>query len=150
MASWGTCYGSACAGASNPIHPDFPPLMSDSRNFTNWNPACAINENLRRQYGISSNHEYRQFLMANADKLIEQNQREACNQCGACERQFSQPPIDEKQTYLYQTCHDSQMPYGYESSDLKSVYLSRQQLQAQMHAPIMTQAEYYFKRLGGQ
>ena len=33
--SWGTCYG-----ASNNIHFDFPPLMSDGRNFATWVPAC--------------------------------------------------------------------------------------------------------------
>ena len=145
--SWATCTQETCNGASNNIHFDFPPLMSDGRNFANWNPACAINEHMRRKYGISSNYEYRQFLMANADKIIQQNQREACDQCGACERQFTQPVHQEKQEYLYDTCHNRNAPYGYEHSDLKSLYLSRQQLQAQLNAPIMSQSEY-FSRFG--
>lgn len=119
--------------------------MSDGRNYSNWNPACSINEQMRRSYGISSNHEYRQFLMANADKLIEQNQREACDQCGACERQFAQPVHQEKEAYLYDTCQSTRAPYGYEHSDLKSLYLSREQLHAQMNAPMMSQADYFSK-----
>lgn len=154
MASWGTCL-SECNGASNNIHFNSPPLMSDGRNFSSWNPACQINENLREKYGIKTNQQYRQFLMENADKIIKQNRVAACNQCGACERQFVQPTqqqeTNEKQkplTYLYDTCREKSMPYGYEDSDLKSVYLSRQELQAQYNAPIMSQDEYlhYFRR----
>ena len=146
--NWGTCGNTECAGASNNIHFDFPPLMSDGRNFTNWNPAVVINEQMRRQYGIESNNDYRQFLMANADKIIERNRHEACDQCGACEKQWKKTPRTDKHEYLYNTCHEKKAPYGYEESDLKASYLSREQLQAQMNAPIMSQSEYlsYFRR----
>jgi hypothetical protein len=36
---------------------------------------------------------------------------------------------------------DNSQPFGYESSDLKNYYLSRQQLQARMIAPVITQNE---------
>ena len=31
--SWGTCFS-----GSNNIHFDFPPIMSDGRNFSSWQP----------------------------------------------------------------------------------------------------------------
>jgi hypothetical protein len=34
------------------------------------------------------------------------------------------------------------MPFGYETSDLKNAYLSRNQLQCRMVTPILTQAQY--------
>ena len=63
--SWGTCYG-----ASNNIHFDFPPLMSDGRNFATWIPACKINEDIQHANDITTNYEYRQYLTKNADKTL--------------------------------------------------------------------------------
>ena len=54
--SWGTCY----AGSNN-IHMGFPPLMSDGRNYSTWNPACDLNTKLRNKLGISNNYDYRQL-----------------------------------------------------------------------------------------
>jgi hypothetical protein len=36
---------------------------------------------------------------------------------------------------------DRSQPFGYENSDLKNYYLTRQQLQARMVAPVITQNE---------
>ena len=55
--SWATCYG-----ASNNIHFDFPPLMSDGRNFSTWTPACKINEQIKKANHIGTNWEYRRYL----------------------------------------------------------------------------------------
>ena len=37
--SWGTCYS-----GSNNIYRDFPPIMNDGRNYTNWQPGGSLNE----------------------------------------------------------------------------------------------------------
>ena len=42
--SWGTCYS-----GSNNIHAGFPALMSDGRWAANWEPGCAINNQLKKQ-----------------------------------------------------------------------------------------------------
>ena len=42
--SWGTCYQ-----GSNNIHFDFPPIMTDGRNFAKWQPGAVINENIRKE-----------------------------------------------------------------------------------------------------
>ena len=41
---------------------------------------------------------------------------------------------------------EKSQPYGYENSDLKQLYLSSQQLQARMVAPILTQEQYLLQR----
>ena len=38
------------------------------------------------------------------------------------------------------------MPFGYENSDLKSAYLSSQQLQCRMSAPILSQEQYLMQQ----
>ena len=67
--SWGTCYN-----GSNNIHPDFPPIMHDGRNYANWQPGSVINDTIKKEANIKSNWEYRRFLSANADSIIKINQ----------------------------------------------------------------------------
>ena len=47
--SWGTCLS-----GSNNIHFDFPPLMSDGRNFASWQPGAKLNQQLRNENNIKS------------------------------------------------------------------------------------------------
>ena len=135
--SWGTCYG-----ASNNIHFDFPPLMSDGRNFATWVPACKINNVIRERNNIKSNYQYRQYLIKNADTIIQKNQTSACDQCCACWEQFKPIPRTDRSAYLYHSCTDKKQPYGYENSDLKNLYLSSFALESRMIAPILTQEQY--------
>ena len=111
--SWGTCYS-----GSNNIHFDFPPIMADGRNFAKWQPGA----------------------VKNADSIIKSNQLEACDESCYCPalrtgEQISNTP------FLYKSCMDKSQPYGYETSDLKNVYLSSYQLQARMVAPAITQEQ---------
>ena len=58
--SWATCYS-----GSNNIHHKSPALMSDSRQFTNYDAACHNNNHIKKQYQINSNYAYRKFLINN-------------------------------------------------------------------------------------
>lgn len=132
--SWGTCY-SGC----NNIHFDFPPIMSDGRNFANWQPGGKINKTLRKENNIRSNNDYRRFLTNNADQIIQLNQQSAVNYIGTtCNKSNSSP----NQPFIFKSCLDNSVPFGYENSDLKNIYLSRQQLQCRMLAPILSQEQY--------
>jgi hypothetical protein len=133
--SWGTCYS-----GSNNIHYDFPPIMSDGRNFANWSPGSVINERILIQNKILTNWDYRQHLTQNADSVIKQNQKEACGDCCTCG--YNHTGKTSNTPYLYKSCVDSTQPYGYTDSNLKNLYLSRQQLQCRAVAPILTQEEY--------
>ena len=140
--SWATCYS-----GTNNIHFDFPPIMSDGRNYSNWQPGAAINEDLKKEIGIRSNADYRTYLVKNADSIIKYNQLGACEHISACTPQYGFHLNEAKNKsyntpYLFKSCNDNGQPFGYEKSDLKNSYLSVQQLQDRLTAPILTQEEY--------
>lgn len=132
--NWGTCYS-----GSNNIHFDFPPIMADGRYLASWQPGAKISEDLRIQNNIKTNFEYRRFLQNNADNIIKYNQLEACDQCCTCPAKYGKDKKQRNVPYLYKSCAESTQPYGYETSDLKSLYLSEYQLQCRMYTPLLTQ-----------
>ena len=42
--AWATCYS-----GSNNIHFNFPPKMSDGRNYASWQPDAVINQRIQKQ-----------------------------------------------------------------------------------------------------
>ena len=138
--SWGTCN----AGSNN-IHFDFPPIMTDGRNYAKWQPGSVINQEIRKDNGIKSNWEYRQFLTNNADSIIKSNQLESCDNCCYCPTLKVGEPVPNT-PFLYNSCMEKSQPYGYENSDLKQLYLTSQQLQCRMIAPILTQEQYLLQK----
>ena len=121
--SWGTCYS-----GSNNIYFDFPPIMDDGRNYATYLPMSIINNKIRLEQGLTSNYNYRQYLMQNATNLINTNKLVACDNCGPCLGQFNNQPLFSTNKYLYYSLKDRSIPYGYETSDLKQLYLSREEL----------------------
>ena len=149
--SWGTCYT-----GSNNIHFNFPPIMADGRNFASWQPGAVINEKIRQESGIKSNWQYRKYLMENADQIIKYNQLGACEQSSGGvvnyggEEKLNGSPflyIENSQTQAGQT--QAGQPFGYENSDLKNSYLTRQQLQERMVTPVITQEQLLTQRKNG-
>jgi hypothetical protein len=134
--SWGTCYS-----GSNNIHFDFPPIMADGRHYTNWQPGTKISEDIRAGAGIKSNWQYRKYLQDNADTIVRHNQLSACDNCSATVGRYGIENSSKNSPYLYTTCTDSSRPFGYENSDLKSLYVSSHQLQSRMVTPVITQAD---------
>lgn len=132
--SWGTCYS-----GSNNIHFDFPPIMSDGRNFANWQPGATINEQIRENASITSNWQYRKYLTENARTIIKNNQIAACDEC--CSIPVIKQTIENQSNspFLYQSCVDNTQPFGYENSDLKNLYISSHQIQSRMVTPVLTQ-----------
>ena len=133
--SWATCY----AGSNN-IHFDFPPIMTDGRNYAKWQPGAVINEQIRQENNIKTNWQYRQYLTTNADAIIKSNQLDACDECCYCPALRTGEPVPNT-PFLYKSCMEKSQPYGYENSDLKNVYLTSYQLQARMVAPAITQEQ---------
>ena len=126
--------------ATNNIHFNFPPIMADGRNFAKWQPGAVINQQIRNDNNIKSNWQYRQYLTTNADSIIKSNQLEACDESCYCPALRTGEQISNS-PFLYKSCMDKSQPYGYETSDLKNVYLSSYQLQARMVAPAITQEQ---------
>lgn len=134
--SWATCYS-----GSNNIHFDSPALMSDGRQYTNWDTACEINKNIINNNNIKTNYQYRQYLINNGNKVQNNNLNIACDNCGVCNYGPLFKP-NETGKYLFKSCSDKSRPYGYECSDLKNQYLTREELQSRMIAPLMSQQGY--------
>ena len=135
--SWATCYSD-----SNNMYYNFPPIMHDGRNYASWQPGAEINNNLREKQGIISNSQYRKYLIANADKIIRGNQVESFNETGLNMSNYNNDN-NTNGPFIFNSAVDNRKPKGYETSDLKNIYLSRHQLQSRMVTPVLTQKQLF-------
>ncbi len=123
---------------------NFPDFMSGGRQFTTYHTEDAINHSIRTGNGIQTNWQYRQFLQGNAMGLVESNFREALREDGYFPYANQIIP-DNKTPFMYSStgqstivAPDNRINYP---SDLKAIYLSKQQLEARRVAPAMSQEE---------
>ena len=130
--------------ATNNVFPEFPPLMSDGRSLiATYQSETDTNAITIKSNGIKSNWQYRNYLIDNGESIMRENFREACNDVGYFER-FSPSTADGKEKiksapYMYSSYMDGAKPQGYANSDLKDMYLSREQLNSRRVAPTLTQ-----------
>jgi hypothetical protein len=136
--SWGQCYS-----GSNNIHFDFPPIMTDGRNFSSWQPEAVINNNIQRRESISSNWEYRKYMQSNGLNVMKYNYLSSSSELGITPNSNMNTTSSLNVPYLYKNRFDNSTPsYGYSNSDLKNPYLSRQQLNSRMISPSININEY--------
>ena len=129
--SWGTCYN-----GNNNIHFNFPGLMMDGRHFTSYTMAPTLDDSLKQKASIKTNSSYRNYLQVNADSIIKNNQLNACNECSTCPYYNDGNVGDSNNSpYIFKSSLSKDQPYGYESSDLKNIYLSSHYLNSQKHLP---------------
>jgi hypothetical protein len=92
------------------------PLMSDGRNFTNWQPVALVNETIRRRERLKTDMDYRAYLQKNADSIRSYNMSIAMHEVS------NFPTVSyESQTgtpHLYKTKTLPEAP-KYQTSDLK-------------------------------
>jgi len=79
-------------------------------------------------------------LTNQAKDIMRYNYRESANDVGYFKR-YQDTPAGYSVPFTYPSFISQDKPKGYVSSDLKSVYLTREQLQSQKVAPVITQAE---------
>lgn len=129
--SWGTCYS-----GSNNIHFNSPPIMSDGRNFASWQPEAVVNKRIQQQEKITTNWSYRQYMQQNGLQIMQYNTAEACYELGLDPHTQVGTTPSENVPYMFKSTFDSSKPgYGYNDSNLKNPYLSREQLNAKMISP---------------
>jgi|TARA_B100001175_G_scaffold85040_1_gene71424 hypothetical protein len=123
--------------SSNNIYDGFPPLMEDGRTITaSHQPEAVLNNYLLKDTGINSNWEYRRYLTNNSTQIVSQNRLSSMNDIGYVKRyediisNFTTPKIQH-----------SYVETEPQKSDLKNIYLSREQLNSKLVAPEMTQYE---------
>jgi hypothetical protein len=126
---------------ANAVYPGFPPLMSDGRSIVaSDQPEAVLNNAILKDAGIRSNWEYRQYLTNQAKDIMRYNYRETANDVGYFKR-YQDTPAGYSVPYAYPSFISNDKPNGYISSDLKATYLSREQLQSQKVAPVITQEQ---------
>jgi hypothetical protein len=123
---------------SNNKYAGFPPLMSDGRTITaSWQPEALVNEELIKTVGIQTNWQYRQYLTKNAKEIMKYNYVETSTDSAYLYR-YDDLDSDFSTPHTYTDIHDKSQPVGFQPSDLKSLYLTREQLQSRMIAPELT------------
>jgi len=124
------------------LYKDFPPMMNDGRVIVaSWQPEAIINDNLVKMSGITSNCQYRQYLTRNATSIMKQNLAETMNDIGYIPRYVQTPKTSYTTPYNYKSYLDISTPNGYEQSDLKSLYFSKEELNARKVSPVITQEQ---------
>jgi len=119
---------------TNNKYPFFPPLMNDGRSvISSWNPESIINDKIRNENGIKTNWEYRNYLIKNAVNIMNKNYNETANDTGFMYPK--QTTTTSNSPFLYSSINDKKTPVGFESSDLKEIYLNREQLYSRKCAP---------------
>ena len=134
---------------TNNKYPEFPPLMSDGRAITaTWQPEASINQDLIESNGIKSNWEYRKYLTHNAKEIMEYNFRESSTDAGYYKRPIDIPSIQTNEVkynvnapHTYNSANDNTKPFGHATSDLKNMYLTREELEKRKVAPIIVTKE---------
>lgn len=129
--SWATCYS-----GSNNIHFNFPPIMADGRTYSSWQPEAVVNQKLQQETGIKTSWQYRQYLTNNARQIMKMNNKVACTALGLPVHTKVNTTPSSNVPYLYTSVMDTENPgFGYPTSDLRSPYLTREQLQARTISP---------------
>jgi len=134
--SWATCYS-----GSNNIDFNFPPIMTDGRNYATWQPDAVVNERIQAKEGIQTNWGYRQFLQNNGLQIMNYNTQEACYTLGLDPHYDTNSTPSSNVPYTFKGTFDTSRPgFGYCNSDLKNPYLTSQQLNARLVAPSINAA----------
>lgn len=140
---------------TNNVYPGFPPLMSDGRSIVAaYQPESVLNDNLIETAGIKSNWEYRRYLTQNSEEIKRDNFIQASNDVGYFQR-FSPGQRGDTRDFTqepkkYTSYQESAQPIQEKTSDLKQLYLSREQLAAQKLTPNnmpLTQEELYNRKI---
>lgn len=143
---------SAQGYTTNNVYPGFPPIMDDSRALiASWQPDAILNQSLLQSSGVKTNWEYRKFLTENAGDIMRRNFAEAANDTGYYIQErhptlnkgfvpiFSSMSKKHADPSKYESFTQPEREFGQFESDLKTNYLSREQLQARMSTPVITQ-----------
>ena len=140
--SWATCFS-----GSNNIHFNSPPIMTDGRNYSSWQPEAVINKRIQTQENIKSNWQYRQYMQHNGLQIMKYNNLEYCYDMGLTPHIVTNKTPASNVTnvpFLYKSSFDDSKPgFGYNNSDLKNPYLSREQLNARMISPSINPDDFY-------
>lgn len=123
---------------SNNRYDGFPPLMNDGRSINaTARSETLLHNSLLKESGETNNAKYREYMVKNAMSIMENDFRNASNDVGYYERFIDEISSNQSSgaPYTFKSIMDDARPLGHSSSDLKSLYLSREQHEARRVAP---------------
>jgi antitoxin component HigA of HigAB toxin-antitoxin module len=112
--------------------------MSDGRGFSDYKACNLSDKKIKENANIKNNFQYRQYLQNNADTIIKNNQENACFECSTCNylnNTNTNVNTNVNTPYIFNYTISKDQPYGYENSDLKNLYLSKQKLNSVLNTP---------------
>jgi len=125
---------------TNNLYAGFPPIMTDGRSIVaSYQPEAILNTTLIQQNQIQSNWQYRKYLTDNAQQVMQQNFREACNDMGYYER-FAP---SERGNAGPITQSGASVQRRKDVGDLQQVYLSRDELNDRKRVVLQSQEELF-------
>lgn len=143
--------------ATNNRYPHFPPKMQDGRSLiSSWTPESVVDQQFWKEHEnefrdrapLNPNWMYRRYLQKTGYETMAKNFLETANDTGfssssaaAAAYPRGQAPVHPSQErntpFLFNALNDQALPQGYESSDLKSLYMTREQLDSRKYAPVI-------------
>jgi hypothetical protein len=127
---------------TNNVYDNFPPMMADGRTvIASYQPDAVTNEQLLKDNGIQTNWEYRQYLQKNANTIMQQNNMSMSNDVGYVRKYDGNTSVSSVPQMF--TSLNQRGAAGYSDSDLKRMYLTREELDSRKTAASapMTQEE---------
>lgn len=100
-------------------------VASDGRFFTNYNSEAMERDAIQKKNGLTSNEEYRRYLVQNTTQIIQYNYEHMAYDNNT---EYSHTQYDYGPPHLYKNIQEDTKPYGYEDTSSKQMYLSREQL----------------------
>ena len=115
-------------------------LWSFSTNTgASWQPGNLENSKLLKDNSITTNWNYRSYMVKNADEIIKTNQTNACEDIGLKSTVINKTNVEHNSPFLYKSSRDSSTPTGYETSDAKDRYISNVSHEKHMLNPLITE-----------
>ena len=133
----------------NNKYPEFPALMHDGRGlFAAFQPEAAYNTHLKAESGFSSNHDYRQHLINNGNSIRRTNMHNSATDQGYFQKFYSDQRGDKKPMESTPHTYSSynERPHHI-ASDLKKLYLSSEELNAQKAPVTHSQDQMFYQKL---
>ena len=121
--------------------------MEDGRSLlSSWNSEQSEYQVYKKEHEedafhlspLSPNWAYRRFMQNNGYELMAKNFVDTANDTGveiATKESMFSNGRDRNTPYAFDSLGDSTRPVGYEDSDLKDLYMSREQLNSRLYAP---------------
>lgn len=128
---------------TNNQYTNFPAKMTDGRSVvSSWQPGAVVNEVLIKQNNIRSNWEYRKYLMNNSETIRDTLFKDALNDVGYSVRHETPDMNNNHSTPKFYTSFNEPISHRHaEKSDLKDIYINREQLESRRVVPSLTQDE---------